>query len=110
MICARRWPDTHAKVDLPVWRHIKVNRGKELLLLIMKAIEAPQSSVRSVVFQTARNHARKVIADFDVRRKFNAFGNTRTMKRPLQCRIKCEIPAPDLFIYNRAYLPCPCIG
>ena len=103
-------PNAHPKIKLPVGRDIEVNRGKDLLLLIMQPVEVRNRSQRTVILNSARNLLCEVVADLRVRRETPPLVLARAMEGAINGRVEREIPAPKLFVDNRTNLPSPRIG
>src|SRR5712691_2439767 len=63
---------SHSKVELPFWRHVQINRGKDLLRLLAKRINVTDWSKPAIVFKPANDFLRDRVADFDVGRELEA--------------------------------------
>ena len=66
MIGGRGDADAKAEVDLPLWRQIQIDNGKNLVLLEAGGQEVRGRTYGAVVFDPAGDFLREVIADFDV--------------------------------------------
>src|SRR5438309_11019895 len=107
MVGVARHAYSDAKVELPIRRHVEINRGKDLLLLVTQGIEVADWTQGPIVFQPANNLFRKRIADLYVRREFKAQLSARTFQSALDRRIEREIPPLELLVDNRPNLPRP---
>src|SRR5579859_713935 len=98
-----------AEVDFPVRGDVEVDRGEKLLLLIVQPVKAIHRTEGAVVFHAEGDLRGYVERNFCVGREFEAAGDIGAMQSAVECRIECQIPGPDFFIYDRANFPRPCI-
>src|SRR5579872_1805983 len=101
MIRGSRRADANSEVKLPFGRHVKINGGKELLLLVAQWIESCDRPIAPVVLQSTCNLLREVVAEFSRGRKSDALIHTRTVERAIQRRVERQIPLAKLAIHNR---------
>src|SRR6266568_8905261 len=110
MVGVARHAYSDAKVELPIRRHVEINRGKNLLLLVTQGIEVADWTEPAVVLQPANNPFRKRIADLYVRRELKAQLSAGPFQSTLDRRIEREIPPLELLVDNRPNLPGPRVG
>src|ERR1700734_111561 len=96
MVSRSRNTNSEAKVYLPLRRDIQIDRGEDLLLLLRDSIEARDRPNRTLVFQSPRDFAGEVIAEFEIRRKDDALVHAFAVKRAVKRRVQGPIPSPDL--------------
>src|SRR5580698_4453151 len=100
VIGARRGADSYTEINLPVRRHVQINRREELLLLIVERIKTTQRSIGGIVFEAAGDVFVEVVTEFGAWRKGYALMHGLSVKRPLESGIHREIPSTYCFINN----------
>ena len=110
MISRTCYTNTDAKVELPVWSEVVIDRGHKLLLLLVQRIKASDVSRLSVVLKAHLELSRGLIAGLEVWRKSEALPHAGTMPGTFQGWIERQIPTAELFIYNWPDLPSPCVS
>ena len=63
VVSGGRRPNPDSEIELPLRAEVDVNRGKELLLLLMQRVESSQWAVRGVVLEPSSDLFRKVVTD-----------------------------------------------
>src|SRR5438874_340663 len=110
MVGRASYADSDAKVEFPFWRHIEVNRRKEVLLLLTKRIEAAEIPVIAVILESSGNLLGHVVAELEIRRELHAFADAWAMPGAIECGVERQIPVPELLIHDGTNLPCPSVG
>src|SRR4051794_10838775 len=77
------------------------------MLLIARAIEAPDRTQRTIIFHADRRFLANIETDFGGRRKAPTLRTVRAVNGFLQRRIGSEIPAAPLFVDDRTEFPRP---
>src|SRR5271156_2807410 len=98
VVCTGSYSDTHTKIHLPIGREVQINRGKELLLLVMKRGNIAHISIIGVVFESAGDVSGDGVADLRAGSKSKSLRLVLAMKRPFEGRIQCEVQPAKLFI------------
>src|SRR5216684_2075692 len=105
----RRTRHTHTepKIDFPLGREIHVNGGEDLLLLLADRVEARDRTQRAVIFESPRDFLGEIVAELEVGRENDSLIHAWAVKGAIKRGIEGEIPPAELFINDRANLPCP---
>src|SRR4029077_9489079 len=107
MIGGARYSYPQPEINFPLRRKIQVHGWKNLVLLLRHGIESRDRSHRAVIFQTAGNFWREVVAEFEIRREDHALAHAWPMKRPIKCGIQGPIPASYLLVHDGPHFPRP---
>src|SRR5580693_8315064 len=100
MVRRLRHANAQSEVNFPFGRHIQVDHRENLLLLLRRRVEILRRSEYSVIFDYTRDFFRKVVTHLRVRRKDESLTRGRPIERFVESRVKCEIPASHLLIYD----------
>src|SRR5580658_3044101 len=101
---------TESEIDFPLRREIQVNRGEDLLLLLMNWQEVGSGPDRAVILQAAGNLGSEVVAEFEIRREHEALVFCKAVNGFVECWIKRPIPAAHFLVNDGTHLPSPCVG
>src|SRR3954452_12642296 len=107
MIAGAGNSDAEAKINFPVGRYIKIDRRKNLMLLLIEGKKAGDRPNRSVIFQAAGNFWREVVADFEIRREDHSLMHALPVEGTIERGVERKVPAADLFVGDRADFPRP---
>src|ERR1035438_7074908 len=108
----RRLRHSHpdAEVEFPILSEVDIHRRQYLLLLIPNRVEAGNRTAGAVILQAERHLFRHVIAELHVGRKHKSLARPRTVKRPIQGRVKRRIELADLLVHDGAQFHRPGVG
>src|SRR5271156_2724664 len=87
--------DAQAEIDLPLRRQVQIDCGKDLLLLLMDRQKVGGRSEGTVIFQSAGDFWREVVAEFEIWRKHETLILAQAVDRIIKSGIESPIPAAD---------------
>src|SRR5215813_325213 len=102
--------DAYAEIDFPLWIHVQIDGGENLVLLLAKRQELCGRTDGAVVFEATGDFFGEVVANLEIGREDEAVANAGAVKRLVEGRIEGEIQAAELLIDDRAHFPGPGVG
>src|SRR5690242_12966994 len=97
----------HAKIDLPLGRHVQIDHRKDLLLLVVQAGDIDDVAIVGVVLKPAADLPGEVVADLDRRRELYALVHIRSVPGAFERRVDRPVPPAAGLIDDRTDLPRP---
>src|SRR5215831_2226701 len=107
VIRGMRHANTQAEIHFPFRRKIQIDGRENLVLLLTCRKKIRRLTNSAIVFKSAGDFFREVVAELEVGRKRDSLRDAGTMERAIKGWIKRPIPWTRLLINNRADLPGP---
>src|SRR5207248_10515363 len=102
--------DAKAEIHFPLRGEIEVDRWKDLMLLLTGGEKIRCRTDRTVVFESAGDFFREVVAELEIRRERHSLMDAVPMEGTVKRGVKGQIPGANLFVDNGPHFPSPGVG